>query len=81
MAADEKLNFDDNVAYRQKEIFAFRDKSQEDPREVSTADTDLNYIGLDGEIICMVNGVGLAMATKDIIKLHRGRSLCYYPKF
>jgi len=72
VAADAKLNFDDNAAYRQKEIFAFRDKSQEDPREVSAAEADLNYIGLDGEIGCMVNGAGLAMATMDIIKLHGG---------
>lgn len=72
VAADAKLNFDDNAAYRQKEIFALRDKSQEDPREVAAAEADLNYIGLDGEIGCMVNGAGLAMATMDIIKLHGG---------
>ncbi|KAI4301065.1 hypothetical protein L6164_034382 [Bauhinia variegata] len=72
VAADAKLNFDDNAAYRQKEIFALRDTSQEDPREVAAAKADLNYIGLDGEIGCMVNGAGLAMATMDIIKLHGG---------
>ncbi|KAM2904429.1 hypothetical protein COP2_004143 [Malus domestica] len=72
VAADAKLNFDDNAAYRQKEIFALRDPSQEDPREVAAAKADLNYIGLDGEIGCMVNGAGLAMATMDIIKLHGG---------
>lgn len=72
VAADAKLNFDDNAAYRQKEIFELRDKSQEDPREVAAAEADLNYIGLDGEIGCMVNGAGLAMATMDIIKLHGG---------
>lgn len=72
VAADAKMNFDDNAAYRQKDIFSFRDKSQEDPREVSAAEADLNYIGLDGEIGCMVNGAGLAMATMDIIKLHGG---------
>ncbi|XP_060177839.1 succinate--CoA ligase [ADP-forming] subunit beta, mitochondrial [Lycium barbarum] len=72
VAADAKLNFDDNAAYRQKEIFALRDSSQEDPREVAAAKADLNYIGLDGEIGCMVNGAGLAMATMDIIKLHGG---------
>uniref|UniRef100_A0A0D6R8F1 Succinate--CoA ligase [ADP-forming] subunit beta, mitochondrial n=1 Tax=Araucaria cunninghamii TaxID=56994 RepID=A0A0D6R8F1_ARACU len=72
VAADAKLNFDDNAAYRQKEIFALRDRSQEDPREVAAAEADLNYIGLDGEIGCMVNGAGLAMATMDIIKLHGG---------
>lgn len=72
VAADAKLNFDDNAAYRQKEIFALRDTTQEDPREVTAAKADLNYIGLDGEIGCMVNGAGLAMATMDIIKLHGG---------
>ncbi|CAN4098124.1 unnamed protein product [Withania somnifera] len=72
VAADAKLNFDDNAAYRQKEIFSLRDSSQEDPHEVAAAKADLNYIGLDGEIGCMVNGAGLAMATMDIIKLHGG---------
>ncbi|KAG0600121.1 hypothetical protein M758_11G008900 [Ceratodon purpureus] len=72
MAADAKLNFDDNAAFRQKEIFAMRDTSQEDPREVAASKVDLNYIGLDGEIGCMVNGAGLAMATMDIIKLSGG---------
>ncbi|KAL7198546.1 hypothetical protein ACSBR2_020939 [Camellia fascicularis] len=72
VAADAKLNFDDNAAFRQKEIFAFHDPMQEDPREVAAAKADLNYISLDGEIGCMVNGAGLAMATMDIIKLHGG---------
>ncbi|KAI3460986.1 hypothetical protein Pfo_017649 [Paulownia fortunei] len=72
VAADAKLNFDDNAAFRQKEVFALRDPTQEDPREVTAAKADLNYIGLDGEIGCMVNGAGLAMATMDIIKLHGG---------
>ncbi|KAK8565270.1 hypothetical protein V6N12_058837 [Hibiscus sabdariffa] len=72
VAADAKLNFDDNAAFRQKQIFSLRDPSQEDPREVAAAKADLNYIGLDGEIGCMVNGAGLAMATMDIIKLHGG---------
>ncbi|KAK4793922.1 hypothetical protein SAY86_011916 [Trapa natans] len=72
VAADAKLNFDDNAAFRQKEIFGLRDPTQEDPREVAAAKADLNYIGLDGEIGCMVNGAGLAMATMDIIKLHGG---------
>ncbi|GAB2223978.1 hypothetical protein Drorol1_Dr00004723 [Drosera rotundifolia] len=72
VAADAKLNFDDNAAFRQKDIFELRDTSQEDPREVAAAKADLNYIGLDGEIGCMVNGAGLAMATMDIIKLHGG---------
>lgn len=72
VAADAKLNFDDNAAFRQKEIFTLRDPTQEDPREVAAAEADLNYIGLDGEIGCMVNGAGLAMATMDIIKLRGG---------
>ena len=69
---DAKLNFDDNAEFRQPEIFAARDTSQEDKREVDAAQHDLNYIGLDGSIGCMVNGAGLAMATMDIIKLHGG---------
>lgn len=72
MAADAKLNFDDNAAFRQPSLFALRDESQEDPREVAAHKADLNYIGLDGTIGCMVNGAGLAMATMDIIKLHGG---------
>lgn len=70
--SDCKLNFDDNAEYRQKAIFAQRDQTQEDPREVEAATYDLNYIGLDGNIGCMVNGAGLAMATMDIIKLNGG---------
>lgn len=72
VAADAKLGFDDNAAFRQKELFAMRDESQEDPREVAAGKYDLNYIGLDGSIGCMVNGAGLAMATMDIIKLRGG---------
>lgn len=72
IAADAKLGFDDNASYRQKDIFALRDESQIDPREVAASKYDLNYIGLDGNIGCMVNGAGLAMATMDIIKLHGG---------
>ena len=63
MCADTKLNFDDNAAFRQKDVFAQRDSSQEDPREVAAAKYDLNFIALDGNIGCMVNGAGLAMAT------------------
>eukprot|EP00892_Ulva_mutabilis_P008560 jgi/Ulvmu1/6076/UM027_0054.1 len=70
LAADAKLGFDENASYRQKELFALKDDSQIDPREVQGAKFDLNYIGLDGSIGCMVNGAGLAMATMDIIKLH-----------
>jgi len=69
---DAKLNFDDNASYRQKDVFALRDTSMEDPREVAASAFNLNYVGLDGSIGCMVNGAGLAMATMDIIKLHGG---------
>jgi len=72
VCADAKLNFDDNADYRQKEIFALRDTSQEDPREVEASGYGLNYIGLDGSIGCLVNGAGLAMATMDVIKLFGG---------
>jgi len=72
IAADAKMGFDDNAAFRQKEIFAMKDDTQIDSREVAAAKVDLNYIGLDGSIGCMVNGAGLAMATMDIIKLHGG---------
>ncbi|PVD18655.1 hypothetical protein C0Q70_21205 [Pomacea canaliculata] len=69
---DAKINFDDNAAYRQKEIFSLRDWTQEDERDHRAALADLNYIGLEGNIGCLVNGAGLAMATMDIIKLHGG---------
>merc|ERR1719461_2097862 len=69
---DAKLKFDDNADFRQKAIFDLRDWSQEDAREVEAANFNLNYIALDGDIGCMVNGAGLAMATMDIIKLHGG---------
>ncbi|KAG2493492.1 hypothetical protein HYH03_008308 [Edaphochlamys debaryana] len=72
IAADAKLGFDDNAAYRQKPVFDMKDESQIDPREVAASKYDLNYIGLDGNIGCMVNGAGLAMATMDIIKMHGG---------
>jgi len=71
-AADAKINFDDNAEFRHADIFAQRDTTQEDPREVEAAEADLNYIGLDGNIGCMVNGAGLAMATMDIISLFGG---------
>jgi len=67
-ALDAKFNFDDNALYRHPEISAMRDKEEEDPREVAAAEYELNYIGLDGNIACLVNGAGLAMATMDIIK-------------
>src|SRR5690348_4697110 len=69
---DAKINFDDNADFRQKEVHALRDVSQEDSREVAAAKYNLNYIGLDGSIGCLVNGAGLAMSTMDIIKLHGG---------
>lgn len=72
MCMDAKINFDTNAAYRQKAIFDLRDWSQEDERDHQAAKADLNYIGLDGNIGCLVNGAGLAMATMDIIKLHGG---------
>jgi succinyl-CoA synthetase beta subunit len=67
---DAKLNFDDNALYRHKEIQELRDLDEEDPAEVEASKYDLSYIKLDGEIGCMVNGAGLAMATMDIIKLY-----------
>merc|ERR1711923_48149 len=69
---DAKLKFDDNAEFRQNAVFDQRDWSQEDAREVAAAEYNLNYIALDGDIGCMVNGAGLAMATMDIIKLHGG---------
>ena len=73
MAADAKIGFDDNAEFRQKAIFAMKDETQEDPREVAAGKWDLNYIGLDGNIGCMVNGAGLAMATMDIIEINGGK--------
>jgi succinyl-CoA synthetase beta subunit len=72
VVCDAKVNFDDNAEYRQSTIFARRDYTQEDPREVEASKYDLNYIGLDGTIGCMVNGAGLAMSTMDIIQLKGG---------
>jgi succinyl-CoA synthetase beta subunit len=70
-ALDAKFNFDDNALYRHKEILEMRDLDEEDPREVEASKFGLNYIGLEGNIACLVNGAGLAMATMDIIK-HAG---------
>jgi succinyl-CoA synthetase beta subunit len=67
---DAKMGFDNNALYRQADIMALRDESEEDPKELAASKFDLNYIALDGEIGCMVNGAGLAMATMDIIKLY-----------
>ena len=72
MALDAKMDFDSNAFFRQKEIVALRDLDEEDPREVEASKYDLSYISLDGNIACMVNGAGLAMATMDIIKHHGG---------
>ncbi len=72
MALDAKMSFDDNALYRHKDIAAMRDLNEEDPREVEASKFNLNYIGLDGTIGCMVNGAGLAMATMDIIKYYGG---------
>lgn len=72
MALDAKLNFDANALYRQKDILAFRDLDEEDPKEIEASKYDLSYISLNGNIGCMVNGAGLAMATMDIIKYYGG---------
>ncbi|MDH4016653.1 MAG: ADP-forming succinate--CoA ligase subunit beta [Actinomycetota bacterium] len=73
IALDAKLNFDDNALYRHKDVAEMRDKDEEDPREAAAADIDLAYVGLDGDIGCMVNGAGLAMATLDMIHLCGGK--------
>ncbi len=72
LALDAKFDFDDNALYRHPEIAALRDPAEEDPREVEASKYGLNYIGLDGNIACLVNGAGLAMATMDIIKFYGG---------
>ncbi len=72
LALDAKFGFDDNALFRHPDIEAMRDLDEEDPREVEASNYDLNYIGLDGNIACLVNGAGLAMATMDIIKHYGG---------
>jgi len=72
MAVDAKINLDDNALYRHPDLMALRDASQEDPREAEARAHDLSYISLDGNIGCMVNGAGLAMATMDLVQLHGG---------
>ncbi|MFM2397113.1 MAG: succinate--CoA ligase [ADP-forming] subunit beta [Pseudomonadota bacterium] len=72
IALDAKFNFDSNALYRRPEIVAFRDLDEEDPAEIEASKFDLSYISLDGDIGCLVNGAGLAMATMDIIKLYGG---------
>ena len=72
LALDAKINIDANAVYRQKALAAMRDAAQEDPMEREASAHDLNYVSLDGDIACMVNGAGLAMATMDLIQLHGG---------
>lgn len=72
LALDAKFGFDDNALYRHPEVLAYRDTEEEDPREVAASEFDLSYIGLDGNIACLVNGAGLAMATMDAIKFAGG---------
>lgn len=73
LALDAKIGFDENALFRHPEIAALRDPTEEDPREVEASKYNLNYIGLDGSIACLVNGAGLAMATMDIIQYHGGQ--------
>src|ERR1700735_157808 len=73
LALDAKINIEDNALFRHQDLAAWRDASQEDPMERKAAETDLNYVSLDGNIACMVNGAGLAMATMDLIQLHGGK--------
>jgi succinyl-CoA synthetase beta subunit len=72
LALDAKINADDNALFRHPDLAAMRDEAQEDPTEVAASKHDLNYVTLDGNIACMVNGAGLAMATMDVIKLNGG---------
>ena len=73
LALDAKIDIEANALFRQKEMAALRDPGQEDPMELRASEHDLNYVSLDGNIACMVNGAGLAMATMDLIKLHGGQ--------
>src|SRR6202012_5470332 len=73
MALDAKINIDANAVFRHPDMAKLRDANQEDPMERRASEHDLNYVSLDGDIACMVNGAGLAMATMDLIKLHGGR--------
>ncbi|AET40306.1 succinate--CoA ligase (GDP-forming) subunit beta Ecym_5568 [Eremothecium cymbalariae DBVPG len=72
MCMDAKFGFDDNASFRQQEVYSWRDLSQEDPDEVIAKNSDLNFVKLQGNIGCLVNGAGLAMATMDVIKLYGG---------
>ena len=73
LALDAKINIEDNALFRQKALMSLRDPSQEDEMENEASAHDLNYVSLDGNIACMVNGAGLAIATMDLIKLHGGQ--------
>jgi succinyl-CoA synthetase beta subunit len=72
LALDAKINVDDNALYRHKDLAVLYDATQEDEKEYKAREFDLNYVALDGEIACMVNGAGLAMATMDVIKMQGG---------
>ncbi len=72
LAIDAKVNFDDNALFRHPDILALKDDAETDPLEIRAAEANLNYIKLDGDIACLVNGAGLAMATMDVIQLHGG---------
>jgi len=72
LALDAKMSFDDNALFRHQDVSELRDKSQEDPREMNAADRGLSYVGLEGNIGCIINGAGLAMATMDMIQLEGG---------
>jgi succinyl-CoA synthetase beta subunit len=72
VALDAKMSFDTNALFRRREVAALRDRSQEDPRESAAYDHGLAYVGLDGDIGCIINGAGLAMATMDMIKIAGG---------
>jgi succinyl-CoA synthetase beta subunit len=73
LALDAKVNLDSNALFRRTDLLAYRDLHEEDPKEVEASKFDLSYIALDGNIGCMVNGAGLAMATMDTIQLHGGK--------
>ncbi|GIT37163.1 MAG: hypothetical protein Ct9H300mP6_10310 [Gammaproteobacteria bacterium] len=72
IALDSKMSIDSNALFRQEDLSLMKDPNQEDKLEVKASENDLSYVSLDGEIACMVNGAGLAMATMDVIKLHGG---------
>ena len=79
LALDAKMGFDDNALFRRPQVSELRDHAEEDPREAQAAEYGLNYVALDGEIGCIINGAGLAMATMDMIK-HAGRPAGQLPR-